>query len=113
MGQVSLGRAADDHQLGAGNPGHGPEQRLERLALGQVGRGEHPRAAVPLRHRALGVKSSVSTPQGTTRIEERRTPRLARSAISAEWVATTAAALRPMAGSSLILAAEAPSACGS
>ena len=52
----------------------------------------------------------MSTPHGTTRIEERCTPRLARSETSAEFVATTAVALRPMAGSSLIRAADAPSA---
>ena len=52
----------------------------------------------------------VSTPHGTTRIEDRCTPRLARSDTSAEWVATTAAALRPIAGSSLIRAASAPAA---
>ena len=57
-----------------------------------------------------GVNRSVSTPHGTTRIEERCTPRLARSETSAEFVATTAVALRPMAGSSLIRAADAPSA---
>ena len=57
-----------------------------------------------------GVNRSVSTPHGTIRIEERCTPRLARSETSAELVATTAVALRPMAGSSLIRAADAPSA---
>ena len=55
-----------------------------------------------------GVNRSVSTPHGTTRIEERCTPRLARPETSAELVATTAVALRPMAGSSLIRAADAP-----
>ena len=58
-----------------------------------------------------GVNVSVSTPHGTTLIEDRCTPRLARSETSAEWVATTAAALRPMAGSSLMRAADASSAC--
>ena len=57
-----------------------------------------------------GVNRLVSTPSGTTRIEDRCTPRLARSATSAELVASTAVALRPMAGSSLIRAADAPSA---
>ena len=51
-----------------------------------------------------GVNVLVSTPHGMTLIEDRCTPRLARSGTSAEWVATTAAAPRPMAGSSLIRA---------
>ncbi len=57
-----------------------------------------------------GVNRSVSTPHGTTRIEERFTPTLARPETSAELVATTAVAPRPMAGSSLIRAADAASA---
>ena len=52
----------------------------------------------------------MSTPSGTTRIDDRCTPRLVRSVTSAELVASTAVALRPMAGSSLIRAADAPSA---
>jgi len=55
-----------------------------------------------------GLNRSVSTPHGTTWIEERCTPRLVRSETSAEFVASTAVALRPMAGSSLIRAADAP-----
>ena len=47
-----------------------------------------------------GLNSSVSTPQGTTRIDRRGTPSLVRSDSSSELPATTALTLRPIAGSS-------------
>ena len=56
LGQVGAVRSADDQELGAGYPGQRPEQGLQRGPLVQVGGGEQPRPAVPLRHRALGGK---------------------------------------------------------
>ena len=111
VSQLGLVGAADDQELGVGDPGQRPQQLLQRP------RAPCRSAAVSSRGRPFrlatgpsGVNRSVSTPHGTIRIADRRTPRLARSATSAELVATTAAALRPMAGSSLIRAADAPSA---
>jgi hypothetical protein len=51
-----------------------------------------------------GANSSVFTPHGTHRTEVRGTPSRVRSLTSAELAAMTAFALRPMAGSSRILA---------
>mgnify|MGYP000591324979 CR=1 FL=1 len=55
---------ADDEQFGTGNLGQRTEQRLERLALGQVRRREQPRPAVPLGHRSFGGEQvGVDTPR--------------------------------------------------
>ena len=61
--QRRLVRPADDQELGTGDPGQRPQQRLERLALGQVRRGEQTRPAVPLGHRAFrGEQAGVDAP---------------------------------------------------
>ncbi len=67
-------------------------------------RGRAPRSATG----PSGLNSSVSTPHGTILMERRGTPSLVRSLSSSELPATTAFALRPMAGSSRIRSRPAP-----